>query len=234
MFQMPVMPLELVLFDVDDTLCDYAGARASRLRRAFAGALAAGRPAGGPAVDLDALVAESIAIHPHGTDHFGDLLSRYGVQNPDAIAGARQWYQTNRFLGLALFHDAVEVLRLARACGRGVGLITNGPAEVQRAKLELLGLLDHVDFALISGELGIAKPDPAIFREGLRQAGVDAGDAIFVGDSPEFDIAGARAAGIRSVWVNRTGAAWNHPGDPPDHEVTDLTSLRALFDDASG
>ena len=228
------MPLRLVLFDVDDTLCDYAGARASRLRRAFADALATGGPATGPAVDLDALVAESIAIHPHGTDHFADLLSRYGVEGPYAIAGARKWYQTNRFLGLELYPDAVDILRLARAGDRGVGLITNGPAEVQRAKLELLGLLDHVDFALISGELGVAKPDPAIFREGLRRAGVDAAEALFIGDSPEFDIAGARASGIRSVWVNRTGAGWTAPGDPPDHEVADLTSLRALFDDASG
>lgn len=229
---MSQLSARLVLFDVDDTLCDYAGARAVRLRRAFADALASGRSAEDREVDLDALIAESIAIHPHGTDHFADLLSRYGVERPDAIAGARNWYQTNRFLGLKLFPDAVDVIRRARAGGRGVGLITNGPAEVQRAKLELLGLLDHVDFALISGELGVAKPDPAIFREGLRLAGVDAGEALFIGDSPEFDIAGARASGIRSVWVNRTGAAWSDAGDPPDHEVTDLTSLRALLADA--
>ena len=226
--QMPSMQLRLVLFDVDDTLCDYAGARALRLRRAFADALV-GRSVPNREVDLEALVAESIAIHPHGTDHFADLLSRYGVDSRDAIAGARRWYQTNRFLGLELFPDAAEILRLAQAGGRGVGLITNGPAEVQRAKLELLGLLDHVDFALISGELGVAKPDPAIFREGLRLGGVDAAEALFVGDSPEFDIAGARASGIRSVWVNRTGGAWSDPIDPPDHEVTDLGSLRDFF-----
>jgi putative hydrolase of the HAD superfamily len=112
-------------------------------------------------------------------------------------------------------------------------LITNGPADVQREKLDLLGLRAHVDFALISGELGIAKPEPEIFREGLRLAGVRAEQALFVGDSPEFDIAGARASGIRSVWVNRTGRAWNHPDPPPDHEVADLASLRPLLGDPS-
>src|SRR5215216_4509478 len=120
---MPSMPLKLVLFDVDDTLCDYAGARTLRLRRAFADALVAGPPVPDREVDLEALVAESIAIHPHGTDHFADLLSRYGVDSPDAIARARTWYQTNRFLGLELFPDAAEILRLARAGGHGVGLI---------------------------------------------------------------------------------------------------------------
>ena len=228
---MAAMTLELVLFDVDDTLCDYAGARALRLRRAFATALATGGRL--EQINIDTLVAESIAIHPHGTDHFPDLLTRYGVESPDAIADARQWYQTNRFLGLALFNDALDILRFARAGGRAVGLSTNGPTDVQREKLDLLGLRAHVDFALISEELGIAKPDPAIFREGLRLARVSAEHALFVGDSPEFDIAGARASGIRSVWVNRTGEAWSQPDPPPDHEVTDLASLRALLSDLS-
>jgi FMN hydrolase / 5-amino-6-(5-phospho-D-ribitylamino)uracil phosphatase len=224
------MTLELVLFDVDDTLCDYAGARAQRLRHAFTRALATCSPqVGAEPVDMERLIAESVAMHPHGTDHFPELLRRYGVEDPDAVAGAREWYQTNRFLGLQLFPDAVTTLGHARANGRTIGLITNGPADVQCAKLELLGLRAHVDFALISGEFGIAKPDPAIFQEALRLAGACAEDALFIGDSPEFDVAGARASGIRSVWVNRTGSPWSHADPPPDHEVTDLTSLYPLL-----
>ena len=224
------MTLDLVLFDVDDTLCDYAGARALRLRRAFTRALATCKTrAGAEPIDIERLIAESIAIHPHGTDHFPDLLRHYGVEDPDIVTGAREWYQANRFLGLQLFPDAVTTLRLARGNGRAIGLITNGPADVQRAKLDLLGLRAHVDFALISGDFGTAKPDPAIFHEALRLAGVRADHALFVGDSPEFDVAGARASGIRSVWVNRTGAPWDHAEPPPDHEVTDLTALRPLL-----
>lgn len=220
------MTLKLVLFDVDDTLCDYAGARDLRLRHAFTAAFAARRGGG---VDLDEVVAESIAIHPHGTDHFEELLTRYGVESADAIAEARDWYQSNRFYGLRLFPDAIPTLTAARREGRAVGLITNGPADIQRAKIELLGLTRHIDFALISGELGIAKPDPAIFEEALHRAGVTAREALFIGDSPEFDIAGARAAGIRAIWVNRTGRPWSHPSCPPDREVTDLRSLHAHF-----
>jgi putative hydrolase of the HAD superfamily len=223
------MPYKLVLFDLDDTLCDYAGARAYRLRLAFTTALAAG--CGNAEIDLDALIAESIAIHPHGTDHFRELLGRYGVESLDAIAEAQDWYQTNRFLGLRLYPDALETLNLARTAGadRRVGLITNGPADLQREKIRLLDLARYVDFALISGEIGVAKPDPAIFHEALRLGGVVAEEALFVGDSPEFDIAGARAAGIRSVWVNRTGHAWAEPGCGPDHEITELSSLGAIF-----
>jgi HAD superfamily hydrolase (TIGR01549 family) len=225
------MTIKLVLFDVDDTLCDYAGARALRLRLAFAAAFGAASIAA-PA-DMEALIAESIALHPHGADHFPDLLAQYGIHDPEAVAAARRWYQTNRFHGLALFPEALDTLALVREARerRQVGLITNGPAEVQRAKIELLDLLRHVDFALISGEFGVAKPDPAIFEEALRLAGVDAEHAIFIGDSPEFDIAGAHASGIRSVWINRTGRPWSEPGAAPDHEIADLASLHALLHD---
>ena len=232
----------LVLFDLDDTLCDYAAARAARLRIAFGQALrdphrrmvgttgAPGIPAGTPDPDLDALIVASIAIHPHGADHFPDLLQPYGV-SPEAAAEAVAWYRANRFHGLALFADAfaaIEAVRLALP-GCRLGLITNGPADVQRAKIELLELAPLVDFALISGELGIEKPDPAIFREALRRGEADPEEAIFVGDSPDHDVAGAHAAGIRAVWMNRTGRPWPTPLPPPDDEVRNLAAFLALL-----
>jgi putative hydrolase of the HAD superfamily len=231
------------LFDLDDTLCDYAGARAERLRIAFGQALAAAharearvtddvRP---PAAaqrppDLDALIAASIAVQPHGADHFPDLLRPYGVP-AEAAALAVAWYRANRFHGLGLFADALATLAAVRAAlpGRRLGLITNGPAEVQRAKIELLGLDGLVDFALISGELGIEKPDPDIFRKALRMADATPDEAVFVGDSPDHDIAGARAAGIRAIWMNRSGRAWPAALPPPDDEVRDLAEFLALL-----
>jgi putative hydrolase of the HAD superfamily len=222
------MTFRLILFDLDDTLCDYAGARVVRLRTAFSRATASLPP---DALDLDRLIAESIAIHPHGIDHFPALLARYGVADADSVTAAQTWYRVNRFYGLALFPDALETLTRTRSVrlGRKVGLVTNGPAEVQRAKIELLGLTDHVDFALVSGEFGAAKPDPAIFVEALRLGDALPHETLFIGDSPEFDIAGAKASGLTAVWVNRTGRPWSEPGEPPDYEVTDLTALAALL-----
>lgn len=209
-------PPSLVLFDLDDTLCDYAGARAGRLRGAFTRALAH-RDDDTISFDLDQLVSESVTIHPHGSDHFGTLLGRYGVVDPEVISRVRGWYHSNRFLGLQLFGGAVELLHAIRAAqpGRRIGLVTNGPAEVQRDKIALLELLPSVDFALISGEFGIAKPERAIFEEALRLGNATAAEAIMIGDSPEFDIAGARAADINAIWVNRTGAPWSSAPPPP-------------------
>jgi putative hydrolase of the HAD superfamily len=228
----PVCPLDpppsLVLFDLDDTLCDYARARAGRLRIAFATALS--HAPGRSEIDLDRVIAESIAIHPHGSDHFGELLARNGVADPAVVQTARSWYHANRFLGLALFADAAEMLRAIRAAlpGRRIGLITNGPADVQRDKIALLDLIGYVDFALISGEFGVAKPDPAIFREGLRLGGATAEEAVFIGDSPEYDVAGARAAGIHAIWMNRTGLPWP-AASPPPPQVRSIDDIRVLL-----
>jgi FMN hydrolase / 5-amino-6-(5-phospho-D-ribitylamino)uracil phosphatase len=226
----PIRPApDLALFDLDDTLCDYAAARSLRLRTAFSlGAQEVGLPDG--ALDLDAMITESIAIHPHGADHFVEVFTGRGV-DPRAGDIAREWYVSNRFHGLALFADAVETLQAVRAAraGRRIGLVTNGPTSVQRAKIDLLGVAAHVDFILVSEEVGIWKPEPGIFTEALRQGGASPREAVFVGDSAEHDMAGAVASGIRAVWIERGGRAWPGPGPAPDHVVPDLAAVRALL-----
>jgi FMN hydrolase / 5-amino-6-(5-phospho-D-ribitylamino)uracil phosphatase len=229
-------PPAAVLFDLDDTLCDYATARANRLRIAFSHAIHHGKPVA--AVDLDRLIEESIAMHPHGVDHFGSLFASHGVVGPEAARLAAQWYQENRFHGLRLFPEAVDVVQAVRrrvaTAGGGsehpIGIVTNGPAEVQRAKIELLGVEDFVDFAVVSGEFGAEKPDPAIFAEALRLAGVSPEDALFVGDSLEHDVAGAHGAGIRSVWVNRRRVAVPEGAQGPTYEIVTLDQLPGLMD----
>lgn len=221
----PALNPDLVIFDLDDTLCDYAGARTVRLRIAIGNALQLA-DAAIDAEELEALIAASIATHPHGVDHFPALLAPHGVE-PAHVGMAQQWYRRNRFHSLALFEDAIDAVREVREGkpGRTIGMITNGPTEVQRAKIALLGVESLMDFILISEEFGAAKPEPAIFHEALAIAGVDASRAVMVGDSPEFDIAGATAAGIRAIWLNRTHGAWppelNRPGAP----IWDVASL---------
>ncbi len=221
----------LLLFDLDDTLCDYATARDQRLRIAFHRALAQSSQA--RRIDIDQLVIDSIAIHPHGAEHFGDLFRQHGVDDPVVAATATTWYRTHRFHGLRLFADAEATLATLRSSlpqpGGRIGLITNGPTEVQRAKIELLRIACLVDFIIISEEFGHWKPDLAIFAEALRLGGATAREAVFIGDSVEHDMAGARAAGIRSVWVNRTGRPWPAMEPPPDFQIAALSDLPRLL-----
>jgi putative hydrolase of the HAD superfamily len=86
--------------------------------------------------------------------------------------------------------------------------------------LQETGLAPLVDGALASAEVGVAKPDPAIFRRALELVGVDARDAWHVGDTPEADIEGARAAGLRPILIAREGGA-----DADVHSLAELIPL---------
>jgi putative hydrolase of the HAD superfamily len=73
------------------------------------------------------------------------------------------------------------------------------------AVLGRCGLSEHLDGAVSSAEAGARKPDPAIFEPALQIAGCGPQEALHVGDTPEEDVAAARAAGIRVLLIDREG-----------------------------
>ncbi len=126
-------------------------------------------------------------------------------------------------LEFTAFPDAAPALRALRSRGAGVVVVSNWDRSLGAA-LERAGLGALVDGVVSSAEVGQAKPAPEPFRAGLELAAVSARDALFVGDSPETDVAGARAVGMRAVLVARDGAA------PAGTEViTSLETVPSLF-----
>ncbi|MFD8695383.1 HAD family hydrolase [Kitasatospora purpeofusca] len=108
-------------------------------------------------------------------------------------------------------------LDLLRAEGWSVGVLTNGPTDIQRAKLAAAGILDHVDAVCVSEEVGVRKPESEAFRIAASRCGFALpADAWMVGDNPVTDIAGANAAGLRTIWIS-AGSGWSYPGQAPDH-----------------
>ena len=97
---------------------------------------------------------------------------------------------------------AIELLGAIRARAM-VGIVTNNVVAEQIAKLAHLGMTDLVDVLVISEEAGARKPDPAIFQTALARAATSPDHAVMLGDSWGSDVLGARAAGIRAVWLNR-------------------------------
>lgn len=227
-----------ILFDLDDTLCDYSAARALRLRVAFS-LDGEGKPETRADDVLTEMVAASIAMHPHGTDHFPELFRQFGIDDLAAAERAAAWYRGNRFHGLELFAGARETLQTVRSARslpgvrRPIGIITNGPTEVQRAKVSLLGLEGLIDFVLISEEFGASKPDPGIYHAAVDRLGVGHEDVVFVGDTAEFDMAGAHAAGMRTVWINAESEEWPGPDRAPDHTVAHIVDVPRLVDSVS-
>src|SRR6266853_280648 len=97
--------------------------------------------------------------------------------------------------------DTWATLRALKTAGKRLGVVTNGQTEWQTRKLEGLGLGSFFDAVLISESEGIRKPDARIFHRALERCRVEhPAEAMFVGDQPEVDVAGAHAAGLVAVW----------------------------------
>ncbi len=137
----------------------------------------------------------------------GSVLQR-ALQNigvPDAAIRLEEClkaYDWQPLTGVQAFPDVLEVLPMLAASGIKLGVITNAyqPMWMRDRELQALGLLPFMsDCRLSAADVGYLKPHPAIFQTALSRLGVNAGEAIFIGDNPQDDIAGAQATGMRAV-----------------------------------
>ena len=124
-----------------------------------------------------------------------------------------------------LFPDAAQTLSSLRASGLKLGLITNGSVRMQSAKLECLALSSMFDTILISDAEGISKPDRRIFHRALQRLDTNPARAVFVGDHPDVDVAGARAAGMKAIWRRDPGVSRMVEADAVIEELGDLLTL---------
>jgi putative hydrolase of the HAD superfamily len=124
------------------------------------------------------------------------------------------------------FPDAAPLLR--ELTGRGLRLVaaSNWDASLPEG-LERTGLAPYLDGAVSSAVVGAAKPDPAVFRAALDLARCAPNEALHVGDSPEGDVDGARAAGIAVALLDRHGVLPDPP--PPVPKITSLGAVTSLI-----
>lgn len=109
-----------------------------------------------------------------------------------------------------------------------VGSISNGNAD-----LKAIGLSHHFKVSVAAHELGVAKPDAAIFLEACRLLDVAPADAVYVGDDVLLDVQGAQRAGLRAVWMNRTGSTRHlEHAVVPDAIVRDFGELLSWLEHA--
>ena len=152
-----------------------------------------------------------------------------GFDDPVLVLTAFETHQRVARELARVFDDVPGLLAALRDAGVATALVTNSSLAGQMEKLASVGLTSAFDAVVVSGAIGIAKPDPAIFDEALQQLGLTNLDVWHVGDSLSSDVAGAAAAGIPSVWLNRSGRR-RGPTDPmPDVEITSLHDLVALI-----
>jgi HAD superfamily hydrolase (TIGR01509 family) len=121
------------------------------------------------------------------------------------IAPAAHTYMTHQHKPVSWVPlDVPETLRLLKAAGYRLGLVTNRSQPCQ-TELAQLGLLEFFEFALTAGEANAWKPDPAIFLLALQRLGVSADTALYVGDNYYADVIGARQAGLIPILLDPMG-----------------------------
>ncbi|MGI9311019.1 MAG: haloacid dehalogenase type II [bacterium] len=134
-----------------------------------------------------------------------------------------------RYLALPAFDDVRPGLeRLARADAQ-MFAFSNGPAADVAQLLRHAGIDAYFDGVVSADEVKTFKPSPAVYRHFLRRAEVRAPDAWLVSSNP-FDVCGARAVGMRAVWVRRDPAAVFDPwAFAPDREAVSFADLGDWF-----
>jgi putative hydrolase of the HAD superfamily len=123
-----------------------------------------------------------------------------------------------------LFDDVVPALHELGATGRTLGVVSNYEPWLEDL-LAAEGVGDLLPIRAISGIEGIEKPDPRLYELALERAGVDARDAAYVGDNPEFDVDPPQALGMFAVLIDRRDRHPEHPGP----RVADLRDLEPLL-----
>ena len=132
---------------------------------------------------------------------------------------------------MRVFDDAAELLAFLKP-RLPLALVTNGASDTQRAVLDSLGIGHYFRAVVISGEVGVAKPDPSIFSITAERLGVDPNRVWHVGDTVGTDVAGARAAGCTAVWLNRDGVRREKEDPEADYALRSLREVPALLSEA--
>lgn len=223
--------IRALVLDVDDTIVD------TRAAMVAAGSVALGALWPDRAADHTAMARRYyddperwFRRYASGEVRFDDMrvgrieevARAFGVAAPDgALAHYARAYDPAFRAAQRLFDDVPDLLEVARARRLPVALLTNSAAAPTTLKLEALGLLDAFDAVVTTDTLGFGKPDPRVYLEACRLVDTPAPACVCVGDSLEWDVLGALAAGLRAVWLDRP-AVGTHEG------VTRVTSLDEL------
>ncbi len=236
--------LEVVLFDLDDTLHDDT----------FAFQSAAEEVAREIALEhgVDALALKHAYIaEAEGFWHrlspeqlktrlsgirasmWSAALERVGIDDREVALTSAARYNEYRKKYFAVFPGAIDTLRTLRDRGLRLGILTNGFSETHREKIALLQIGEFFDAIFIADEVGMIKPDPLLFAHACTTLGSAPSRSAMVGDRYERDVRGALEAGLYAVWLNIRGEALPPGVPPPDAVCATIGEVPKLLSQAA-
>jgi putative hydrolase of the HAD superfamily len=213
--------LRAVLLDVDDTIVDtqeamvVAGADAAAAiwpERSGEHRAMAERYYDDPERWFPRYAAGDVRFDAMRAGRLREVARTFGVELPDDAHLAFEDVYAPAFRGAQrLFPDVPALLEATETHGLPVALLTNSAAAPTRVKLEALDLLERFDVVVTTDTLGFGKPDARVYLEACRLLEVEPERVVCIGDSLEWDVLGAQAAGLRGIWLDRSGV-----GTPED------------------
>ena len=228
-----------ILFDLDETILTF-GPRMEQLLAVAAEFVTDGQP--GAEALANAVDARLAAFWADEARHkawrsrlaearetvvveaFADLAAAGAVGlTPEAARRFSDAFHALRASCIAPFPGALEAVDALRAAGVKLALITNGPAEVQRAKIERFDLARRFHHIQVEGECGFGKPEPRAYQHALEVLGVACHEAWIVGDNLEWEVAAPQRLGLYAVWCDGYGV-----GLPPGGIITPNRIIHSL------
>lgn len=221
-----VPAIETVLFDLDDTLVEYRRSPGEVLKASF------------ETVGVDELFPveayyERFEEFAEKTDSmtelraecFATIAAEHG-HDPDLGRAVAEAFAAERDQSNVELRPEVPETLDALAADHRLGIVTNGARDAQQRKIDAVDLDRWMETTVVAGDAVPPKPAPEPFERALDALDASAETAVHVGDSLDSDVAGAAAAGLRSVWAAdradraSDGGDADDPGVPDDHAPT--------------
>lgn len=193
--------IKAVLFDFDETLQDrtlaFEGYMDAMLKKYF------------PDIDektaeqyKDDMVKTGNGGYVVRVDWYQALLEKWGCADRLSAQELAEHYDTTFGDHNVIFEHTVPLLKELKKRGKLVGVITNGPSYLQNHKMDESGLREYCDIVVVSGDLGVHKPDKRIFEITAERLGLKCEECVYVGDHPINDIQGALSSGMSAIRMN--------------------------------
>jgi putative hydrolase of the HAD superfamily len=221
--------IRAIVFDLDNTLTDFMKMKEAAVQAAIDGMIDAGldRPREELRTRIDAIYKEQ------GLEFqrvFDELLVRdFGQIDPKILASGIVAYRRARESTLVLYpHVQMTLLELTKR-GIQLGVVSDAPRIQVWLRLCTLGLQHLFDAVVTFDDTGERKPGAAPFREVLRRLGVEAAEALMVGDWAERDVVGGRSLGMITVFA-RYGDTFGTKESGADYDIDDVFELVGIVD----
>ncbi len=189
----------------------------------------------GPIVAADEFIYNEIARHPLSHRSQEEKIALYLQYQETVLREAGIPYDTKLVMSLlgkmqqtqmnlVLFDDVAPTLTELKKRGLILGLISNIEQDIDET-LTRLGLPLWLGIVVTSQDAGANKPQPEIFLETLKRAGVQPAEALYVGDQYQVDVVGANGAGMKGILLDRTDHYQEIKASPRIRNLTEVLGL---------